>query len=114
MADDLFSRLDAQWVSRAKACGCVSLGALNDALPDEDVTSEQVEALLTALSEVGVEVLGDDALPDTDEGQALAALLASFADYQRTGDRGPAEAALEEFRARFGPGVDFDLPDRDD
>ena len=113
MAGDLFSGLDRQWVQQAKACGYVSMDALNDALGDEEATSEQIEELLAALSDAGVEVTEDGEPPQDGPSPALSELLASFAEYQRTGDRGPAEAALAAFRARFGPGFEVELPEVD-
>ncbi|MEP6786613.1 MAG: RNA polymerase sigma factor region1.1 domain-containing protein, partial [Sphingomonadales bacterium] len=58
-------------IARAKKRGYITYDALNSALPQDQMTSEQIEDVMSALNEMGVNVVeNDEAGEDGDEQQA--------------------------------------------
>ena len=66
-------------IARAKKRGYITYDALNSALPQDQMSSEQIEDVMSALNEMGVNVVeneeagddGDDAKDDEDEVEAV-------------------------------------------
>ena len=57
-------------IKAAKESGFVTYDALNAVLPPEEFSSEQIEDIMSMLSEMGITVVeNDDAESDNDEGE---------------------------------------------
>jgi RNA polymerase primary sigma factor len=54
-------------LSKGKERGHVTYDELNEALPQDQYSSEQIEDIMAALSEMGVNVVDDDAVDDVEE-----------------------------------------------
>src|SRR4028119_125086 len=65
-------------ISRAKKRGYITYGELNDALPQDQMSSEQIEDVMSALSEMGVNIVeneeADEDEPETSEPDTEAGL----------------------------------------
>src|SRR5690606_37040645 len=60
-------------LQRAKERGFVTYDELNDALPPDDVSSEQIEDTMARLSELGVNVVeNEESVDDSDEDDKAA------------------------------------------
>ena len=89
-------------VARAKERGYVTYDELNEVLPQDQVSSEQIEDTMAMLSEMGVNVIEGDESEDTpsDEGKAdkppapVATAKAEETEYERTDD--PVRMYLRE------------------
>src|SRR5688572_22505830 len=59
-------------IARAKKRGVITYDELNEALPQDQMSSEQIEDIMSALNDMGVNIVesddGDDEEPDTDNG----------------------------------------------
>src|SRR4030095_4348907 len=59
-------------LARAKKRGVITYDELNEALPQDQMSSEQIEDIMSALNDMGVNIVesdeGDDDEPDTDNG----------------------------------------------
>jgi RNA polymerase primary sigma factor len=69
MSDSAVKRM----LKTAKARGYVTYDELNDVLPSDEVTSEQIEDVMSTLSEMGINVVENEEDADEDENDAEAA-----------------------------------------
>ncbi|HMC91136.1 MAG TPA: RNA polymerase sigma factor region1.1 domain-containing protein, partial [Allosphingosinicella sp.] len=60
-------------VARAKKRGYVTYDELNDALPQDQMSSEQIEDVMSALNELGVQVVENEERDEDEEGGERAA-----------------------------------------
>ena len=65
-------------IARAKKRGYITYDQLNEALPQDQMTSDQLEDVMSALNEMGVNIVeneeaGDDEKPAEEEGEEVAA-----------------------------------------
>jgi len=87
-------------IAAAKARGYITLDALNKALPQDQVSSEQIEDVMSLLSEMGVNVVeeeeaeAEDADKARDESKELVAAPAAAESNDRTDD--PVRMYLRE------------------
>ncbi len=70
---DLSDAAVKRMIKLAKKRGFVTYDELNDVLPSEEVTSEQIEDILAMLNEMGINVIETDEVEETEEGAAAAA-----------------------------------------
>ena len=71
---DLTNQTIKKLIAKGKEQGFVTYEELNSALPQDQVSSEQIEDTMTMLSELGVNVVeGDEAEEQSDDGQAAQA-----------------------------------------
>jgi RNA polymerase primary sigma factor len=57
-------------IARAKRRGTISVSELNAALPQDQMSSEQIEDIMAAISEMGVKIVENDEDDDEDESEA--------------------------------------------
>ena len=90
-------------VARAKERGYVTYDELNEVLPQDQVSSEQIEDTMTMLSEMGINVIegdeAEDSSPDEENTGKLPVPVATrktgeSAEHERTGD--PVRMYLRE------------------
>src|ERR671932_2652304 len=81
---DLTDQSVRRMIKAAKKRGYVTYDQLNEVLPSEEFTSEQIEDVLGQLSELGINVVESE---ETEEGRAAAAAPAD-ADDDDDGDGG--------------------------
>ena len=74
---DLSDAAVKRMIKVAKKRGFVTYDELNDVLPSEEVTSEQIEDILAMLNEMGINVVETDEAEDQEEGGANAKSAAS-------------------------------------
>src|SRR3712207_198732 len=55
-------------VARAKKRGYITYDELNDALPQDQMSSEQIEDVMSALNEMGVNVVENEEADEDDDG----------------------------------------------
>jgi len=60
----------AQFIARAKRRGTITVGELNAALPQDQMTTDQIEDVMSAISEMGVKIVEND--DEGDEGDSQA------------------------------------------
>src|ERR671919_619063 len=64
-------------IARAKKKGVITYDELNEALPQDQMSSEQIEDIMSAISEMGVNIVeneeGDEDEPEIDAGPDEAA-----------------------------------------
>ncbi len=75
-------------IARAKERGIITYDELNKVLPSEQMSSEQIEDVMTMLSEMGISVV------ETDEGEETAA--PGSGEFRERGIRGSRVPALRE------------------
>ena len=66
MSDAAVKRL----IKTAKQRGYVTYDELNEVLPSEEVSSEQIEDIMSMLSDMGINVVETEEAEDTEEGAA--------------------------------------------
>ena len=89
-------------VARAKERGYVTYDELNEVLPQDQVSSEQIEDTMAMLSEMGVNVIEGDEAEDASSGEdkadkppaPVAVVKAEETEYERTDD--PVRMYLRE------------------
>jgi RNA polymerase primary sigma factor len=64
---DLNEAFFKKLISRAKKRGYITYGELNDALPQDQLSSEQIEDVMSALSEMGINVVENEETSEDDE-----------------------------------------------
>ena len=69
---DMNNRLVKRMIKSAKEVGFVTYDALNAVLPPEEFTSEQIEDIMSMLSEMGITVVENDGTDDNDDDAAAA------------------------------------------
>ena len=69
---DMNNRQVKRMIKSAKEVGFVTYDALNAVLPPEEVTSEQIEDIMSMLSEMGITVVENDGTDDNDDDAAAA------------------------------------------
>ena len=69
---DMNNRQIKRMIKSAKEVGFVTYDALNAVLPPEEFTSEQIEDIMSMLSEMGITVVENDGTDDSDEDAAAA------------------------------------------
>ncbi|WP_324699772.1 RNA polymerase sigma factor RpoD [Novosphingobium sp. RL4] len=74
-------------IARAKRLGVISVSELNAALPQDQMSSEQIEDIMAAISEMGVKIVENE-----DDDDAADAEPELDADEDRDGDSGFAES----------------------
>ncbi|MDP8993565.1 MAG: RNA polymerase sigma factor RpoD [Pseudomonadota bacterium] len=72
-------------ISRARKRGYITYGELNDALPQDQMSSEQIEDVMSALSEMGVNIVENEEA-DEDEPEAAEAELEGGGDEGEAGE----------------------------
>ncbi|SDE89010.1 RNA polymerase, sigma 70 subunit, RpoD [Celeribacter baekdonensis] len=77
-------------ISEAREKGYITYDQLNKVLPPEQVSSEQIEDVMSMLSEMGINIIEDEEVEDEDAGDAKGGALV-----QATGSRDVAMAASE-------------------
>ncbi|MEJ1160430.1 RNA polymerase sigma factor RpoD [Prosthecomicrobium sp. N25] len=70
---DLSDAAVKRMIKSAKKRGFVTYDELNDVLPSEEVTSEQIEDILAMLNEMGINVIETDEVEDAEGGEKEAA-----------------------------------------
>ncbi|CDO34687.1 RNA polymerase sigma factor RpoD [Novosphingobium sp. KN65.2] len=65
---DLHKGSVQRFIARAKSQGVVTVKELNAALPQDQMTTDQIEDIMAAISEMGVKIIENDA-DDDDEGE---------------------------------------------
>src|SRR5512139_3211863 len=70
---DLSDAAVKKMIKSAKKRGFVTYDELNDVLPSEEVTSEQIEDILAMLNEMGINVIETDEVEDAEGGEKEAA-----------------------------------------
>src|SRR6476660_5774601 len=73
-------------VARAKKRGYITYDELNSALPQDQMTSEQIEDVMSALSEMGVNIVENEEADDDDDNQAEAEPEGALDDAPDEGD----------------------------
>ena len=100
---DASNRAIKKMVARAKKRGYVTYDELNEVLPQDQVSSEQIEDTMTMLSEMGINVIdgdeAEDSSPDEENAGKLPVPVATrktgeSAEHERTGD--PVRMYLRE------------------
>ena len=100
---DASNRAIKKMVARAKERGYVTYDELNEVLPQDQVSSEQIEDTMTMLSEMGINVIegdeAEDSSPDEENTGKLPVPVATrktgeSAEHERTGD--PVRMYLRE------------------
>ena len=69
---DMNNRQVKRMIKSAKEVGFVTYDALNAVLPPEEFTSEQIEDIMSMLSEMGITVVENDGTDDNDDDAAAA------------------------------------------
>ena len=69
---DMNNRQVKRMIKAAKEVGFVTYDALNAVLPPEEFTSEQIEDIMSMLSEMGITVVENDGTDDNDDDAAAA------------------------------------------
>ena len=69
---DMNNRQIKRMIKSAKEVGFVTYDALNAVLPPEEFTSEQIEDIMSMLSELGITVVENDGTDDNDDDAAAA------------------------------------------
>ncbi|MED5323965.1 MAG: RNA polymerase sigma factor region1.1 domain-containing protein, partial [Pseudomonadota bacterium] len=69
---DMNTRQVKRMIKSAKDVGFVTYDALNAVLPPEEFTSEQIEDIMSMLSEMGITVVENDGTDDNDDDGAAA------------------------------------------
>jgi len=69
---DLSDAAVKRMIKLAKKRGYVTYDELNEVLPSEEVTSEQIEDTMSMLSEMGINVVENDEAEEAEENQAVA------------------------------------------
>ena len=69
---DMNNRQVKRMIKSAKDVGFVTYDALNAVLPPEEFTSEQIEDIMSMLSEMGITVVENDGTDDNDDDAAAA------------------------------------------
>ncbi|MGB1117208.1 MAG: RNA polymerase sigma factor RpoD [Parvibaculales bacterium] len=69
---DMNNRQVKRMIKSAKEVGFVTYDALNAVLPPEEFTSEQIEDIMSMLSEMGITVVENDGTDDNDDDTAAA------------------------------------------
>ena len=69
---DMNNRQIKRMIKSAKEVGFVTYDALNAVLPPEEFTSEQIEDIMSMLSEMGITVVENDGTDDNDDDAAAA------------------------------------------
>src|SRR5262245_18264072 len=64
-------------ISRAKKRGYITVDELNDALPQDQMSTDQIEDVMAALSEMGVNVVENEEVEEDDGGNGAEAELDS-------------------------------------
>ena len=100
---DASNRAIKKMVARAKKRGYVTYDELNEVLPQDQVSSEQIEDTMTMLSEMGINVIdgdeAEDSSPDEENAGKLPVPVATrktgeSTEHERTGD--PVRMYLRE------------------
>src|SRR5438309_8404253 len=94
-------------VARAKKRGYVTYDELNDALPQDQMSSEQIEDVMSALNELGVQVVENEERDEDEEGGERAAepeIDASDDDGTGEGERYIVEKKKETVDRTDDPG----------
>ena len=69
---DMNNRQVKRMIKSAKDVGFVTYDALNAVLPPEEFTSEQIEDIMSMLSEMGITVVENDGTDENDDDAAAA------------------------------------------
>src|SRR5438445_3407464 len=64
---DLNDATVKKMIARAKKRGVITVDELNEALPQDQMSSEQIEDVMSALNEMGVQVVENEEASDDDE-----------------------------------------------
>jgi hypothetical protein len=79
-------------IARAKKRGTITIDELNEALPQDQMSSEQIEDIMSALNDMGVQIVEKEEGGDDDEEEAEAE-TASDDEVDPLDDGGPRPAA---------------------
>jgi len=85
-------------ISKAKRRGYVTVDELNEALPQDEMTNEQIEDIMSAISEMGVNIVesDEDAEAQDEEGNVEEINAADDADEDRNVPEAPKKATTTE------------------
>src|SRR5688572_23762764 len=83
-------------IARAKKRGIVTYDEINEALPQDQMSSEQIEDIMSALSEMGINVVENDEKSDDDEEEEAEPAPEEEVDPLDDGGPRPAAAVKKE------------------
>src|SRR5690348_10333366 len=80
-------------IARAKKRGFITIDELNEALPQDQMSSEQIEDIMSALNDMGINVVDNDERGDDDDGEEDQAEASAEDEVDPLDDGGPRPAA---------------------
>jgi RNA polymerase primary sigma factor len=91
-------------IANAKERGYITYDQLNAALPQDQMSSEQIEDIMTMLSEMGINVVDSDEVDEAADAEAVE-------EVAEEAEAAPESAEDEEFQATDKPGAAADRTD---
>ncbi|MDQ3481829.1 MAG: RNA polymerase sigma factor RpoD [Pseudomonadota bacterium] len=86
-------------IARAKKRGFVTYDEINEALPQDQMNSEQIEDIMSAINEMGINVVENEEAADDDEKEDKEAAQAQEDEVDPLDDGGPRPAAATKKEA---------------
>jgi RNA polymerase primary sigma factor len=74
-------------ISRAKKRGYITVDELNDALPQDQMSTDQIEDVMSALSEMGVNIVENEEVEEEEDGQPEVETTSDDSSELEEGDR---------------------------
>ncbi|WP_313442506.1 RNA polymerase sigma factor RpoD [Novosphingobium sp.] len=100
-----------RFIARAKSKGVISVKELNAALPQDQMTTDQIEDIMAAISDMGVKIIDNDDDDDEDEGEQDGVDAIDGRDDDADSD---SESESGNSRRRVGEGRKADTAGRSD